>query len=176
MIRLITGFGLVLGISVCALANELQGKVIRIADGDTLTILVEPIKLDLPVRLSGIDSPEKGMPFGQAAKQSLSELAFGRHAVVEWGKRDKYGRLVGKVLVDGVDINLVQVRRGMAWHFKEYEGEQPPFDRAVYARAEAEAATARVGLWRDPDPVPPWTWRKARRAAGKEVVVEEAVQ
>lgn len=157
-------------------ANELQGKVIRVADGDTLTLLVEPIKLDLPVRLSGIDSPEKGMPFGQAAKQSLAELAFGKQVVVEWGKRDKYGRLVGKVLVDGQDINLMQVKRGMAWHFKEYEGEQPPEDRSVYARAEADAAAARVGLWRDPDPVPPWTWRKARRAAGKEVVVEGLAQ
>lgn len=159
-----------------AVANELHGKVIRVADGDTLTILVEPIKLDLPIRLSGIDAPEKGMPYGQASKKSLSDLAFGKQVVIEWGKKDKYGRLVGKVLLDGQDINLVQIKRGMAWHFKEYESEQQVEDRQTYARAEGEAAAARLGLWRDPDPVPPWTWRKARRAAGKEIIVEEAVR
>lgn len=158
-------------------ANELQGKVIRVADGDTITILIEPIKLDMPIRLSGIDAPEKkGMAFGEASKKSLSDLAFGKTAVVEWGKKDKYGRIVGKVRIDGQDINLVQVQRGMAWHFKEYEREQPAEDRVTYAEAENVARAGRIGLWQDKDPVPPWTWRKAQRADGKEVVVEEAVK
>lgn len=148
-------------------AAELQGKVIRVADGDTLTILIEPIKLDMPVRLSGIDAPEKGMPFGQVSKQSLSDLAFGKQVVIEWGKKDKYGRLVGKVMVDGQDINIEQLRRGLAWHFKEYEGEQSPVDREAYANAEIDAAQAKVGLWQDTNPVPPWTWRKSKRAKGE---------
>ncbi len=153
-------------------ASELQGKVIRVADGDTLTLFIEPIKLDLSIRLSGIDAPEKGMAFGQVSKMSLSDLAFGKSAVVDWGKKDKYGRIVGKVLIDGQDINLVQVQRGLAWHFKEYEMEQPPEDRTAYAQAEAVARTGRIGLWQDKDPTPPWIWRKMQRSAGKEVVVE----
>ena len=161
---------------VPASASELQGKVIRVADGDTLTILIEPIKLDMPIRLAGIDAPEKGMPFGQVSKKSLSDLAFGKVATVLWDKKDKYGRIVGKVLIDGQDVNLEQVKQGLAWHFKEYQDEQSPDDRAAYAKAEVEASAQRVGLWQDKDPTPPWAWRKAKRAAGQDVVVEEARQ
>lgn len=171
---IITLLYLLAGFSASIHANELQGKVIRVADGDTLTILIEPLKLDMPIRLSGLDAPEKGMPFGQVSKKSLSDLAFGKQATVEWGKKDKYGRIVGKVRIDGQDINLLQVQRGLGWHFKEYEREQPPEDRATYAQAEEMARAGRLGLWQDKDPVPPWTWRKAKRAAGVEVVVEEA--
>lgn len=163
-------------LTVPASAGELQGKVIRVADGDTLTILIEPIKLDMPIRLAGIDAPEKGMPFGQVSKKSLSDLAFGKVATVLWDKKDKYGRIVGKVLIDGQDVNLAQVKQGLAWHFKEYQSEQSPEDRAAYAKAEVDASAQRVGLWQDKDPTPPWAWRKTKRAAGQEVVVEEATQ
>ncbi len=157
-------------------AGELKGKVIRVADGDTLTILIEPIKLDMPVRLSGIDAPEKGMPFGQVSKTSLSDLAFGKLATVIWGKKDKYGRIVGKVLIDGQDVNLEQVNRGLAWHFKEYQDEQSVEEREAYAKAEIAASARHLGLWQDKDPVPPWAWRKAKRASGQDVVVEESVK
>jgi endonuclease YncB( thermonuclease family) len=157
-----------LSVTLSAYAAEMTGKVIRIADGDTLTVLVDCAKLDVPIRLAGIDAPEKGMPFGTVSKQSLADLAFGKQVVVEWRKKDKYGRVVGKVLVDGLDVNLEQVKRGLAWHFKEYEGEQSAEDREAYAAAEATAKAAGAGLWKDKEPTPPWAWRKAKRAADVE--------
>jgi micrococcal nuclease len=78
---------------------------------------------------------------------------------VEYSKTDKYGRIVGKVLVNGMDANLEQIKAGFAWHYKEYAAEQPVADRAVYANAETVARSANTGLWRDAKPMPPWDWR-----------------
>ena len=79
-----------------------EGKVIKIADGDTLTILVDK---QLKIRLSDIDTPERKQPFGSRAKQALSELAFDKQARVVEVTKDRYGRIVGRVYVDGVDVN-----------------------------------------------------------------------
>jgi endonuclease YncB( thermonuclease family) len=115
------------------------------------------------VRLSGIDAPEKKMPFGQRSKQNLSDLVYGRWVEVEGEKTDRYGRLVGKVLVNGNDANLAQVQSGMAWHYKAYQREQSVLDQRAYAEAESKAAADRQGLWVDRHPVAPWDWRKERR-------------
>lgn len=81
---------------------------------------------------------------------------------VETTKRDRYGRSVGTVLANGLDANLEQIKRGMAWHYKAYEREQSPQDRLAYADAEEVARGARVGLWKDAQPVPPWDFRHSR--------------
>ncbi len=81
---------------------------------------------------------------------------------MEWDKKDRYGRYVGKVLVDGKDANLEQIRAGMAWHFKRYEIEQPPEDRRAYAEAEKRARAQRVGLWQE-EALAPWVWRSRPR-------------
>ena len=146
-----------------SLAQALSGRVVAIADGDTLTVLTEA-KEQVKVRINGIDAPEKKQPFGQASKANLSKLAYGRIAVLEGNKRDRYGRRVGKILIDGRDVGLEQIRAGMAWHFKEYEREQSLEDRRVYAEAENEARHSRSGLWRDPSPTPPWEFRHPERA------------
>jgi hypothetical protein len=99
-----------------------------VADGDTITVLDEN-RHQHKIRLAGIDAPEKAQDFGQRSKQSLSDQAYRQHVMVETGKTDRYGRLVGKVLVNGQDVNLEQVRRGMAWHYKAYQREQAPADR-----------------------------------------------
>lgn len=140
-------------------AEELTGKVVRVADGDTITILGSGNRQH-KVRLGGIDAPEKGQPFGNASRESLSSMVAGRNITVEWHKRDRYGRLVGQVIADSHDVGLVQIERGMAWHYKAYEHEQQPGDARAYAGAEVEARAARRGLWADPKPVPPWEWRK----------------
>lgn len=157
-----------------ALAAEFPARVVGVADGDTLSVLIECAKIEMPVRLSGIDAPEKKMPFGDAAKKSLSDMAFGRSVVVDFEKRDKYGRLVGKVLIAGKDASLMQVARGLAWHFKEYEWDQTAADRAAYAEAELTARAGRVGLWQDATPEAPWDWRKKRRAKGEKVEVPQS--
>lgn len=145
-----------------ASAQALTGKVVGIADGDTLTLL-DSTNTQHRIRLAGIDSPEKGQPFGDHCKKSLSDLVFGRTVEVESSKLDRYGRVIGKVLLDGLDANLEQINRGCGWHYKKYQNEQPLEDRLSYTRAEANAREVGVGLWRDKDPVAPWEWRRARR-------------
>ena len=111
-------------------------------------------KTQYKIRLDAIDAPELGQPFGQASKKALSEKVFGKDVVVIAKTRDKYGRTVGHVLIDGRDVNLEMLEEGMAWHYKHYDY------NARLSRAEEEAHAAKKGLWADGDPVPPWEWRK----------------
>lgn len=142
-------------------AETITGHVVGITDGDTITVL-DPTNNKHKIRLAGIDSPEKSQAFGYRAKESLSDLVFKQMVTVETTKRDRYGRSVGKVLVGELDANLEQIKRGMAWHYKAYAREQSPQDRQRYAEAEEIARGARVGLWRDAQPVPPWDFRYSR--------------
>jgi endonuclease YncB( thermonuclease family) len=149
-------FGLVV------IAGPIEGQVVGVSDGVTITIL-DAQRQQHKIRLAGIDAPEKRQDFGNRAKQSLSDLVFRKRVNIETGKTDRYGRLVGKVLTDGMDVNLEQVRRGMAWHYKAYEREQAPDDRQAYAAAENAARTSRAGLWAMPNPTPPWEFRRAKK-------------
>jgi endonuclease YncB( thermonuclease family) len=143
-------------------AEILNGRVVSVADGDTVTVL-DASNTQHKIRLMGIDAPEKKMPYGNRSKQSLSDLVFDRQVQVEYSKKDKYGRTVGKIIIGGMDANLAQVKAGMAWHYKEYQREQTVEDRAAYAQAENEARASKRGLWKDADPVPPWDWRKSQK-------------
>jgi endonuclease YncB( thermonuclease family) len=145
-----------------AYAGTLLRRVINVADGDTITLL-DAINTQHKIRLAGIDAPEKKQAFGQRSRESLSDLVFSKSVTVETNKRDKYGREVGKVIVGSVDANLVQIQRGMAWHYKAYEREQSVIDRKGYAEAENEARAARRGLWADAEPLPPWEFRRKKR-------------
>lgn len=140
-------------------ANQLTGKVVGVLDGDTLDVL-SPANVSYRVRLTGIDAPEKSQPFGQSAKQLLSELAFARPVTVTWQKNDRYGRVVGKAEVAGKDLGLTMIANGLAWHYKQYQAEQVAKDRALYNDSEIQARSTRKGLWSEPDPTPPWDYRK----------------
>lgn len=146
-----------------AVAVEWAGKIVGIADGDTLTLL-DGSKSTHRIRLDAIDAPERTQPYGQRARQSLADLAQGRDARADCPKVDRYGRAVCRVTVDGVDIGLEQVRRGFAWHYVKYAREQPARVRIVYARAEERARAERVGLWAVAAPVAPWDYRRERAA------------
>lgn len=139
-------------------AATLTGRVIGVSDGDTITIL-DADKVQTKIRLSGIDAPEKNQPYGQQSKQSLSDLIYDKAVLVEYEKEDRYGRTVGKILLNGQDINLEQIRRGLAWHYKKYMNEQPLDDRLAYTREEEAAKASRKGLWQDKSAIPPWDWR-----------------
>ena len=145
-------------------ADVLTGKVIAVADGDTVTV-IDADQNKHKIRLAGIDAPESRQPYGQRSRQSLSDLVSGQWVQVFYDKADRYGRLVGKVRVAGRDANLEQVRRGLAWHYKKYEAEQGEQDRQAYAAAEQQAQSARLGLWRDPGPQAPWDYRQLQRRA-----------
>lgn len=117
------------------------------------------------MRLAGIDAPEKFQAFGQKSRESLEELVAGKTVIVETYKKDRYGRSIGKVLFNGRDMNIEQIRRGLAWFYRHYEVELSPDDRQRYDRAESEAKDYRQGLWSDRNPVPPWEFR--RRAGAR---------
>jgi endonuclease YncB( thermonuclease family) len=151
--------------------NVLEGRVIHVADGDTITVL-DSNNVQHRVRLAGIDAPEKGQPFGDRSRQSLSRTVMGKDVKVVWSKQDRYGRLVGTIWVappEGgcrtppcpktLDVNLAQLTVGLAWHFKKYADEQSPEERERYAFAEEEAREMKAGLWSQPDPVSPWQYR-----------------
>jgi len=145
-------------VACTAHAETVTGMVVGVADGDTITVL-DADKVQHKIRLAGIDAPEKRQAFGNRSKESLSDLVFDKAVNVETEKRDRYGRQIGKVLVNGQDVNLVQVERGMAWFYRQYQREQSPNDRRLYEAAEDAAKAGKRGLWRDSDPVPPWDFR-----------------
>lgn len=149
-------------LTASALADTLSGRAISITDGDTLTVL-DASNTQHKIRLAGIDAPERKQPFGNVSRQHLAQLAFGKAVLVVHDKKDRYGRHVGKVTVDGADVNLEQIKAGLAWHYKAYEGEQPAEDRAAYAAAELAARSARRGLWSEASAVPPWEWRHRKK-------------
>ncbi len=110
---------LLLFVSCQLQAATLQGKVVNVADGDTVTELDEQTTQH-KIRLQGIDAPERAQAFGNQSKQSLREMVHGKKVAVDYQKKDKYGRVVGKLMLDNTDVCLEQVKRGMAWHYKQY--------------------------------------------------------
>ena len=149
-------------LSLATWADVLEGRVVNVADGDTITLL-DGNRQQHKIRLAGIDAPEKGQAYGQRSKQHLSELAFGKDAKADCYKVDRYDRDVCTVYVNGQDIGLAQLDAGLAWWFRKYAHEQLPRDRIDYEAAEDRAAADRIGLWQDANPVPPWEWRHMHR-------------
>ncbi|WP_198374025.1 thermonuclease family protein [Neoroseomonas rubea] len=141
-----------------ALAAQLRGRVVGISDGDTLTLLT-PAREEVRIRLSDIDTPERGQPYGDRARHELSNLAFDRQVRIEVRDIDRYGRTVGRVYVGSTDISAELIKRGAAWVFRRYSNDP------VLLRLEAEARAARRGLWALPEAqrVAPWDWRAASR-------------
>ena len=144
-----------------AAAKVIHGRVVGVSDGDSVTVMGSQ-KTQYKIRLAGIDAPERAQAYGQKAKESLSDLVFGKSVEVAWSKQDRYGRIVGVVTLAGVDINLEQIKCGMAWHYKQYQHEQSPEDREAYAESESQARDKRMGLWRDPAPIEPSVFRRKK--------------
>lgn len=140
-------------------AETLEGKVVRVVDGDTLVLLGSG-NVEERIRLSGIDCPERGQPFGTRAKEALLERVGGEGVTVDWDKRDRWKRIIGKVIDGEGDVNLALVRSGMCWWYRKYAREQSQVDQLLYEEAEDAAREQGIGLWRDPNPVPPREWRR----------------
>ncbi|WP_025915828.1 thermonuclease family protein [Herminiimonas sp. CN] len=135
---------------LCALPAHAH-QVISIADGDTMTLLVD--RQPLKIRLSDIDAPEKKQAFGQRSKESLSDLCWGKDATYRAQTVDRYGRTVARVTCSGIDANRAQVERGMAWVYAQYNK-----DSALPA-VQQTARSGRKGLWADKVSLPPWEFR-----------------
>lgn len=149
---------LLLGLVVPSLAHaDFTGPVVKIQDGDTITVLA-PRNKQIKVRLESIDAPESKQPFGKRSQQSLAQLCATKTATVHETGKDRYGRTLGWVTCDGLDASSEQVRRGMAWVFIKYAAANSP----LYG-LEATAKTKHLGLWADPHPIAPWDWRAKKR-------------
>ena len=139
---------------------DFNAKVVGVSDGDTLTV-IDANRRELKIRLHGIDAPEKGQPWSDVAKRRLSELLFGQLVRVNDREQDRYGRTIAVVIIPGPnatasDVNRQLVREGLAWSFIRYSKD--------YSGDEMAARRERLNLWRDPQPVAPWEWRKVKRA------------
>lgn len=100
------------------------------------------------IRIAGIDAPEKAQPFGEKSKQNMARLAFQKDAVADCPKRDRYGREVCTVIIDGIDVGLAQLDAGLAWWYRKYAHEQLPSQRLDYEGAETKAASDLVDALR----------------------------
>jgi len=138
-------------------AEVLEGRVTHVADGDSLSVCIE--HREVRIRLVKIDAPEYQQAFGVESRKSLAEMCENQQARVDWAKEDQYGRKLGTVYCGGVDVNAEQVRRGLAWVSRL---DQP--DASLFS-AERAARAGRIGLWADPDAVPPWKWRRANTSS-----------
>ena len=137
------------------LATDLVGKVVGVSDGDTITVLVD--KKPIKIRLEGIDAPEAKQSFGNRSKQALSDLVFGKEVRVKKTGEDRYGRSLGLVSTDGIDINAKMIQDGWAWHYKKYNRDSKLADLEMQARA------AKRGLWTESNPLAPWDFRDRQK-------------
>ncbi len=140
-----------------ASAFEFTGKVVSVADGDTITVLYG--KKEYKIRFQHIDCPESSQAFGTKAKQVLSNKVFGKTVTVRWTEKDRYERILGDVYIGKRRINAEMVQEGMAWHYKFFSKD------ATVAAAEVKARAAKLGIWSQPNPVPPWDFRKGKGTA-----------
>jgi endonuclease YncB( thermonuclease family) len=172
MRRLFSTFLLALPLAVFAAPRTCL--VVGVVDGDTIKARCgQPGSYDeIKVRFNGIDAPEKRQPFGERAKQAMSDLVYMKDVDLDCIKTDRYGRSVCKVMVapasaphgpKTLDAGLAMVTIGMAWWYRAYSREQTLQERGQYEFAETEAKARRAGLWRDVEPLAPWDWRKAAR-------------
>ena len=159
-----------------AYAETLSGRVLSVETGDAISVEDGKKKMR-KVRLSGIDAPEKGQSFARQSEQNLSRMVYGKPVTVYYRKYDRYGRIVGKVMVAApgacpavqvecpktLDAGLAQITVGLAWYHKEHAQEQSPEDGERYGFAESDARARRAGLWADPKPMSPWEWRRVKR-------------
>lgn len=141
--------------------QTLHARVTRVADGDTVYIK-EDNGAEARVRLLGIDAPESKQEFGVQSSENLKRNLrdAGYHVQVVYRGRDQYGRIVGKLIADGKDLNLDQVRGGYAWVYRNYLGDLEPGDKKLYLNAEDNARKQRLGLWKDPNAQNPRDWRR----------------
>jgi micrococcal nuclease len=152
----------VLGLIYQVGAQTITGKVVGVADGDTITVLQDHTQYK--IRLYGIDTPEKGQDFGNRAKQFVSEMVFGKQARVVQMDMDRYGRVVGMVYVGNTRVNEEIVKAGFAWVYNRYCKDSVC---SQWKGLEQQARQSKIGLWSHQNPIPPWDYRRGARDTSK---------
>ena len=152
-----------LGLVLAFAASAFSGPVVGVTDGDTLTVLSG--SRPVTVRIAEIDAPETGQPWSRRSKQALSEKVFEKVVTVEPVTRDRYGRTVGYVRLDGRDIHREMIREGHAWAYRRYLIDGTLLDDETAAR------NARAGLWALPETATaaPWLARAGHRSTEERI-------
>lgn len=143
-------------LAITLLSFTLKGKVIRVSDGDTIVVL-DSTNTQHRIRLDGIDCPEKGQPYGNKATLFVKNLVAGKEVVVEWKKKDRYGRILGYVFIDSVNINKELLRNGLAWHYKFFNKDEE------LAELEQKAKDKKLNIWSENNPIEPYLWRNRKK-------------
>ena len=141
----------ILSNSLIIFAQTYSGKIIKVIDGDTFVF--QAAEGNLKIRMLAIDAPEHDQPAGQESKAFLATFE-NKAGILKAESVDKYGRTLAYLFIDNQNINLLCVRNGHAWHYKQYNKDE------AFAQAEKQAKAEKLGLWKEPDPIPPWNWRK----------------
>ena len=162
-------FVIIFSLNIDSVRADFTAKVQRVVDGDTIYV-VDNFDQKFKVRLTGIDAPEKNQTYGLASTYELTEILINKWVLLKSKpskgnpySTDRYNRVLAKIILDGLDINLFQVSRGYAWHFKRYQKQQSPLDRKLYSQAELNAKKNKLGLWSEKKPIAPWKWRKIKK-------------
>ena len=141
---------------------DIIGIVQKVIDGDTIHLTDDNGKLH-KVRLLGIDAPEMDQSFGFESREMLVNLVEGERVIIDSRKKDRYKRILGKIYLDDIDVNLTMISKGLAWHYKRYRKDQLKRDISIYSEAEQTAKDNSIGLWSDTAFIPPWEWRQNKR-------------
>ena len=149
----------------------LDAVVVAVADGDTVTVLDPERQAQVRVRLTDIDTPERGQPWGSRARQALADKVFRRQVRVASRGEDRYGRTLARLYVGDRDINREMVQEGHAWVYRRYSSD------AWLLEDERVAREGSRGIWSLPQAsrVPPWDWRRGARVANEPGVAPPAV-
>lgn len=134
-------------------ANTLYGLVVNVADGDTITVL-DPSKKQHRIRLAHIDAPERGQAYGRVAQKALNQKISKRQVQIKYKEKDRYGRILGEVFLNSENVNLWLVQKGLAWPYFRYNPSK------YYLDAHRIAQMYKTGLWQDPNPIEPETFRR----------------
>ncbi|MFM8931542.1 MAG: thermonuclease family protein [Gemmataceae bacterium] len=132
-----------------------QWKCVGVHDGDTVTCLNENNEQQ-KIRLAEIDAPELKQDFGQRSREALAAMVFGKTITVVDQNKDRYGRWIGRLYADGIDVNRQMVATGYAWHYASYS--KDPSLGVLMQQAKDQ----KLGLWGQGDPIPPWDYRKKK--------------
>lgn len=134
----------------------LKGKVIRVPDGDTIVVL-DSTNTQHRIRLDGIDCPEKGQPFVNKATLFVRNLVAEKEVIIEWKKKDRYGRILGYVFIDSINVNKELLRNGLAWHYKFFNKDEE------LAEIGQKAKDQKLNIWSEKNPIEPYLWRKRKK-------------
>ena len=148
--------------TIPAHAATLFGKVVEVTEGDVLTVM--NMKRPARIRLIGVDAPEKNQPFGDVARQHLSDLVLGQNVMVEYSGIGRDGTIVGRVLLNNADMNAQMIRDGAAWFDPSFKGELGEEKHDIYSQSQQAARTEKRGLWQTGDAVAPWEFVKNQEA------------